>query len=394
MKKLIALLLALVMVFALCACGGRSAGTDTQPEEAGTDAQPTEAAGKNEPDEGSDILGEWINQNTGFISFVFEDGGYGYEKFYNAVSYAYSEYDFTWEADGNTINVSVGDNNYIFRIDKERSVLKSDGVEYVPLDSYKEKATITLSDEQMEQTIGREICLEYQKNPIRFDQTYKGCPITVISTIASIDTDRMICYDDNVYTGKIVLNLVGEWCVIISKDNPFLEELAVGDTVLVTGYLSGIGKYGEGIIVDNNTGKGNSIRLYDEDLTSEEQAHYAVLAAEQLEDRLNTVAAFAILDEAIANGYETEELTEYYNEMTSKCFEGTQFFRPDEIYKSYIELESETPLDNGKTEYRYYVNRSFTQIAENLSKYYLNFRKEDRLTDLGTDIGVIIIIMP
>ncbi len=45
MKKIIALLMALVMVFALCACGQQAAPAETKPEaEAPAEAAPAEAA--------------------------------------------------------------------------------------------------------------------------------------------------------------------------------------------------------------------------------------------------------------------------------------------------------------------------------------------------------------
>lgn len=54
MKKLIAMLLALVMVFALCACGGQTAGTP-----AGTNGDGTSEDGK-PADDSAKLVGKWV----------------------------------------------------------------------------------------------------------------------------------------------------------------------------------------------------------------------------------------------------------------------------------------------------------------------------------------------
>ena len=394
MKNWIALLLALAMALTLCACGGGSAES---PSEEG---DRSETAAEPAPEEEADVFGEWINSETGLYSYVFENGGYGYCKCYNALpNSTYKEKDFTWQRNGTVLQTSLvtesmfGDSGdpITFRFDESNKTLRYDGVAYVRLEDYTEQATVFLSDEQTEQTLGRELLRSYQENPVRF--TNKGNPVTVVSTVKSIETDQMICYDDNVYTGKSVLYLAGGWCVVTYESNPILPELTVGDTVLVRGVLSGIEKYGDGIIVDNETFQGNSIRLYDEELTEEEQAHNAVCAAKQWVYKLNTGEAFAVLDEAVTNGLATEELTEYYDELTAKCFEGTQYFRPDVIY-SYIDLEEERQLDDGRTEYYYTVPKNFSEVRNTLTSYYGSIQSQADLNGYGADAGEVILTMP
>lgn len=223
MKKIVSLLLALSMLFVLCACGSNTSDTPI--------INPSKVSL-------TDYVGEWVEVGRdGFTCFIIKEDGTG--KVSRVVGKLFSASTFTGHMDGNNFTLNSKSMGVtVFTIDKNTdtiSLIGDNGLTYIPMEKYKTEHTTEIINNNGETE--NLLCLELMdirdNNELKFESLYSGAQISLTDTVMSVNGEGLV----NGHMADGYLELNGGWLVELSK-----KDLALAATLDINQKIRVVGK--------------------------------------------------------------------------------------------------------------------------------------------------------
>ena len=315
MKKWLSLILATVMLLALCACGG------TEPEN-----PEEETAEATESDTG--LAEAKQAEETSFEGEITDDNG-------------------------NTVAITG-----------ETEVVTEEAEEAEDI------VTVITTDGEIEQTNAAELLAVQEENAVRFQSKYIGAQVIVTSTVEKIETDETLFLTDSTYTPDVTVYLAGGWDFGTNDTNEVVAELSRGDTVTAVGTITGLAHFDSEIAVLHTLEYGYTTALVTEAMAAEYEAENPALAAaiEQMMENFYYRDASIFMDYYMNTWPDDpycEELTQNQDTISVMCYEGTYIRRYEYCWGlANVPTYDTVTAELGGTGYDYYDSSASSHIED------------------------------